>query len=241
MKGLVVVFFALALITLPGCSSVSSEDYNSVTEKCRELELDYERVNSDYVELNDKYNNLCSDYELLKADTESWRLYSEDMKAAEQANAKAEKAEAEARLKTAEETLSALEKEEQRKITEGTVVYEDGYITVSFLGINNCAEWSNREAVTFWIENKTDISLTFFPVCVSLDGVDVGSLMNYVTISPQSKGKVYFLKNFDDLNSDFDNKTPSFVSGSLLVDDMNNTGLFGDRTQYEFSFSNIDV
>lgn len=120
-------------------------------------------------------------------------------------------------------------------------VYDDEFIKVSYAGIEKSAEWSNRESITFLVENKTNVVLTFFPVCVALDGIDVGKLMNYDSISPSSRGKVYFPKDYNSENPEFDNKSPSLVSGSLLVVDMNNTGVLGERKQYEFSFSNIEI
>ena len=119
-------------------------------------------------------------------------------------------------------------------------IYEDEYITAYFEGIGECAEFLNRESIVFVMENKTNIALTFFSVCVALDGVDVGDLTNYSSVSPKSTGKVHFIK-YDKENSNFANKTPSLVSGCILVRDMNDTGELGGDTQYEFSFSNIEL
>lgn len=240
MKKVFLSAILAAVLLVSGCSSgVSQESYNSVVEENSRLLEQNKNLNnskddlsSENEKLNSQNKELLNQLEQLQQETAGWVKLNDTEKQIKQA-------EAEIKLKDTVQTLTEIEKEEKRRLTEGTKVYEDNYITVNFWGIGKCPEFSNKESIIFLVENKTEIPLTFFSDCVSLDAIDVGHLTNYDSVSPKSKGKIYFIK-YDDTNPDFDNKNPSFVSGSLLVRDMNNTGVLG-KVQYEFSFFNINV
>lgn len=212
-------FIAAALagtLLLSGCSGVSQESYNSVVAENEQLKSENSSLKSANTSLSEQNKENESFIETQKQEI------SDLNKKIQQQNDKS--------METSEPI-----------VPKYTKVYSDNFVTVSFCGIEKSAEWSNRESVTFLVENKTNVALTFCPVCVSLDKIDVGKLMNYDSISPQSKGKIYFPKEYDSENPNFDNKTPSIVSGTLLVVDENNTGTLGESRQYEFSFANVEI
>lgn len=222
MKKSIIAAALAAVVLLSGCSGVSQESYNSLVEENERLKSENSSLQSENSSLQSENQKLTIE---VAASDDLLKEYGEKIY------------ELQLQLRSQSESGSQPSPSEPNF----TEVYDDEFVTVSFCGIEKSAEWSNRESITFLVENKTDVSLTFFPICVSLDGIDVGKLMNYDSVSPQSKGKVYFPKEYDSENPNFDNKAPSVVSGSLLVKDMNSTGALGDRNQYEFSFANISV
>ncbi len=110
-----------------------------------------------------------------------------------------------------------------------SVLYDDEYVNISFCGIE---KYSNKECVTYMIENKNDFAIEVWSSTVALDGIDLGEMSGNGNISPKSKGKVYFYK---DDKSNIDNKNPSTVSGSLILNSKGSEKIDG-KTYYEISF-----
>lgn len=246
-----------AVMLLSGCSGVSQDEYNSLLEENSSLssrndelssKLDRQLKNntdkySENKKLSEEYDKLKSEYSSLESQTKDWIEFSDAEKQAEQAradadkiNAEAEKIEAEARLKAANEKLSEAEAAEQRKLTEGTTVYEDIYVKINFLEVGKEYTYGDYCAI-FLVENKTNGVLTIQGECVSLDGEDIGNITMSDPVSPQSKGKIYAS------SSSLKYTKPKIVSGQLRVIDFNQnvfaTG-YSDRS-YNADFVNVSV
>lgn len=237
---------------LSGCSSVSQQEYNSVTstnneliQKCQELENNYNELNEKYKNVNSDYAKLRTEYNDLVCDTAGWATYDEAVKQsklkeanADKMNAEAEENEAEARLKASKEELSQAEAEEQRKLTEGTTVYEDTNVKINYLKTSVNPNYSWYECVVFLIENKTNGVITFQADTISLDGMDIGHISMSDPVSPQSKGYIYA-----DVSDVSLNRSPKTISGQLVVIDFDNTAFstsWKDES-YKASFVNVMI
>lgn len=115
-------------------------------------------------------------------------------------------------------------------------VYDDQFVNISFGGIE---KHSGKDCVTYLVENKTDMTLNIWDATVALDGYDLGEMHGGGDVSPQSKGKVYFYKDDDDTN--IDNKSPSIISGSLVINDTNGKNKLDGERYRHISFSNVAV
>lgn len=266
MKKRVFIALTAACLLLTGCSSgVSQEDYDALVNENSELQEKVtltndinnslsskksaiESENAELKEVNSKLlsenQKLQSDLDDLKNKVKDWLTYSQTQKEAAQAqaesdkiNAEAEKIEAEVRLKTANEQLSQAEAEEQRRLTEGTTVYEDNYVKINFLKSGTHPAYSWYDCVTFLVENKTNAVLTFQAECISIDGMDIGNIIMSDPISPQSKGYIY--AKVDDMSL---NRSPSTISGQLRVIDFDKKVFAeGLKQSYDADFINIVV
>lgn len=237
MKKLFILMMCLSLVLVTGCSpsGISQEEYDALLAENSKLNSDCERI------LMQK-NDLAKELGSFKSEAKEFIDLSETEKQALQAkaeaeriSAEAEKIEAEVRLKSAIKTLSEAEAESQRKLTEGTTVYEDEYVKINYLKISKESTLSNF-SVTFWVENKTNAVLTVQAECISLDGVDIGYIMMSDPVSPQSKGKVYAeakgISNFD----------PSCISGQLRIIDFDKKVFaHGYSNGYNADFINVNI
>lgn len=260
----VAVLLAFTLL-FAGCSSISQEDYNFLKSENSELQAEVNLVNetnsdlcskqsaideendrlksenSDLINENQKLQNELSD---LRKNVADWLTYSQMQKEIEQAqaetdkiNAEAEKVEAELRLKTANEELSQAEAEEQRKLTEGTTIYEDEYVKINYYGTQKEHNYSSAECcVVFLIENKTDGIILFNSDCLSINGMDLGYISMSDRVSPQSKGKIYAQPN-----ENIDGITVNSISGEITVIDPYGEFLLKSWDSYDVKFVNIIV
>lgn len=261
-----VVMLLVASLLLTGCSSISQEEYNSLTSENTELQEKINLVNdinttlsSKKTEIEEENKKLKEENSVLTSDNQKlqselddlhenatgWLEYSQTQKAAAQAqaeadkaNAEAEKIEAEARLKAANEQLSQAEAEEQRRLTEGTTIYEDLNVKINYLKTGKNPRYSWYECVVFLIENKTNGVITFQADSISLDGTDIGDISMSDPISPQSKGYIYA-----DVENVSLNRSPKSISGQLRVIDFDNTAFSTDwRNQsYDALFVNVPI
>lgn len=267
MKKSVFAVMTAVCLMITGCSSgVSQEEYDTLaseisdlkdknealndvynvsSKKYDELKTEYDTIQSENNDLVSENQNLRSELDDLKEKTKDWITYSQTEKDAAQAQAKADKAnaeaeaiEAEARLKAANEQLSQAEAEEQRRLTEGTTVYEDYNVKINYLKTGNNPRYSWYECVVFLIENKTNGVITFQADSISLDGTDIGHISMSDPISPQSKGYIY--ANVENVSL---NRSPKSISGQLSVIDFDNTAFSTDwRNQsYEALFVNVPI
>lgn len=101
------------------------------------------------------------------------------------------------------------------------LLYSDNFVAVSFCGIEKN---SGNDCVVFMVENKNSFAVEVWDSTVAFDGLDLGEMSGRGTISPNSKGKVYFYK---DNQTNIDNKSPSTVGGSLIVNGTNYENLNG--------------
>lgn len=257
MKKSVLAVALVAMVMLSGCSGVSQEEYNSLVaenSRLQEANTSLENENKEaqtrndhlvksYNALQEDYDKLENKYSNLESQTKDWINFSDTEKKAEQAradadksNAEAEKIEAQARLKAANEKLSEAEAIEQRKLTEGTTVYEDKYIKINFLEVGKEYSYGDYCAV-FLVENKTNGVLTIQGECVSLDGVDIGNITMSDPVSPQSKGKVYASSR------GLKYTKPKVVSGQLRVIDFDQN-IFATSyrdNSYNANFVNVAI
>lgn len=260
-----VVMLLVASLLLTGCSSISQEEYNSLTSENTELQEKINLVNDINTALSSKKTEIEEDNKKLKEENSiltsenqklqselddlhenatGWLEYSQTQKAAAQAqaeadktNAEAEKVEAELRLKEANKQLSQAEAEDQRKLTEGTTVFEDSYVKINYLKTGTHPTYTWYDCVTFLIENKTNAVLTFQAECISLDGMDIGNITMSDPISPQSKGYIYAKVSDTSLN-----RSPSTISGQLRVIDFDKKAFAEGWTQsYDADFINVVI
>lgn len=235
MKKLFAFIMCLCLTLVTGCAVVSGEDYNSLLDENSKLISDREKILMEKNELAKEFGAFKSEaqgfIELSQTEQQALQAKAE----AEKMEAEAEKIEAEARLKSAIKMLSDAEAENQRKLTEGTTVYEDEYVKINYLRVAKESSLSNF-SVTFWVENKTNAVLTVQAECISLDGVDIGYITMSDPVSPQSKGKVY-AEARGIINLD-----PSCISGQLRIIDFDKKVFaHGFSTGYNADFININI
>lgn len=235
MKKLFALLICLCLTLVTGCSGISREDYDALLAENSKLESECERILMEKNDLAKELGAFKSETQGFIELTETERQALQAKAEAEKMNAEAEKIEAESRLKSANETLSKAEAESQRKLTEGTTVYEDEYVKINYLNISKESALSNY-SVAFWVENKTNAVVTIQAECISLDGVDIGYIMMSDPVSPQSKGKVYAeargISNFD----------PSCISGQLRIIDFDKKAFaHGLSTGYNADFINVNI
>lgn len=259
-----VVILLVASLLLTGCSSISQEEYNSLTSENTELQEKINLINDINTALSSKKTEIEEDNKKLKEENSiltsenqklqselddlhenatGWLEYSQTQKAAAQAqaeadktNAEAEKVEAELRLKTANEQLSQAEAEEQRKITEGTTIYEDEFVKINYLDIQKEYNYSTSCCVVFLVENKTNSVVIFQSDCLSINGMDLGYISMSDRVSPQSKGKIYAQPR-ENING----ITVNSISGEISVIDPNGEFLSKTWSSYDVKFVNTVV
>ena len=122
-------------------------------------------------------------------------------------------------------------------------IYEDEYVKISYIGFGKGASYpfENRQCLILMVENKTDTVFEFLPRSISLDGIDVGKLSCYEPVSAHSKGKIYLLK-MKDTDNEFENTTPSKITGAIAIKDSLDIGIWGkDEWWYIVSFVDVDL
>lgn len=122
-------------------------------------------------------------------------------------------------------------------------IYEDEYVKISYIGFGKGASYpfENRQCLILMVENKTDTVFDILPRSISLDGIDVGKLSCYESVSAHSKGKIYLLK-MKDTDNEFENTTPSRITGAIAIKDLLDIGIWGeDEWWYIVSFVDVDL
>lgn len=77
-------------------------------------------------------------------------------------------------------------------IANGTIVYDDQYVTIAFDGIYDPEySWSSYVEVKFMVTNKTDYELTFQSDAISFDGISY-QLSGSEDVAPNSTGTISF-------------------------------------------------
>lgn len=123
------------------------------------------------------------------------------------------------------------------------ILFEDKYVKISYVGFGKGASYpfENRQCLILMVENKTDTVFDFLPRSISLDGIDVGKLSCYESVSAHSKGKIYLLK-MKDTDNEFENTTPSRITGAIAIKDSLDIGIWGkDEWWYIVSFVDVDL
>lgn len=112
-------------------------------------------------------------------------------------------------------------------IKQGTVVYDDQYVTISFDKIQEADQnWLCESEAVFIVENKTDFELTFQSEALSFNGISYEVLVGSDSVAPNSTGKVTF---------GFAEEVPTNVSistGAIKVIDFSYE-LFGRELSYD--------
>lgn len=128
--------------------------------------------------------------------------------------------------------LSLNEPAVKNETEQYTLVYEDDYVTISFV---ECGKDSfNDDELVFFVENKTNNQLTFQADAFAIDGFSLGHSSGSDEVAALSKGKVYF-----STKEAFPTNTPSTLTGTIRVIDWDKT-VFGKQS-YDAAFTNIDV
>lgn len=155
------------------------------------------------------YDELRTDYETLSSQTEGWISLSEDEKKikAEIANQEATKLEGDKLAREKAESDKLLE--EQRKATEGIVVYEDELVKINFLK-------ATASGVEFLAENKTNVNITFQADSIAVNGLSTNNITMSDDVMAQSKGIIEARCSIADTNV-------STISGQLRVIDFNDS------------------
>lgn len=224
MKRIFIALSMAACITLTGCSNVSQENYNKLLEENAQFQSKIETLSAEKSALEQTVASLESENAELTADNEILENRNAYLK-----------------QQLAENTDSQSKQEPSANKTVVNI-YEDDYISLSYVGFGTGASYpfEERQCIIFEAENKTDGVIGISPTALSLDGYDVGALLCREKISPQSKGKIYLLKE-SNINLTFDNLNPTKISGSLELYDSNGMGLFpADNSRYH-TISFIDV
>ena len=125
---------------------------------------------------------------------------------------------------------------------KNVAIYDDEYISIKYDGFGKGAAYpfEDRQCLILIIENKTDTVFDFQPQSLALDGIDVGKLVCYDSVSPHSKGKIFILK-MSNTDIDFDNTSPSKITRTIAIQDSSDTGLFGSNYWYTISFIDVDL
>lgn len=114
-------------------------------------------------------------------------------------------------LEELQKEVDPLLAEKNRKLTEGTLIYEDEQVAISYLTV----DYENRWRVVFMVENKTGSELTVQCTSLAMDGLMFdGNIVMSDKVAPSSKGKVYAK-----LSEEPSTQTPSVISGQLRVID----------------------
>lgn len=113
-------------------------------------------------------------------------------------------------LEELQKEIDPLLAEKNRKLTEGTTIYEDEQVTINYLRVE---EDGRKWQVVFWVENKTEKQLTIQDDSIAMDGITLsGSVIMSDEVAPHSKGKVYAT-----LYEEPPTMTPTVISGQLRV------------------------
>ena len=215
MKRYIIALVAAVCVTLTGCSSgISQEEYDSLSSDYNELKGKYDSLSGEYDTLNDEYISQIEEYRDL------FDKYAE--------------------LVAQNETQNK-EQATQSAVIE-TELYDDEYVAISLIGFGKGASYpfENRQCLILSVENKTDAVFDFLPQSLSLDEIEVGKLVCYDSVSPHSKGKIFLLK-MSNTDIDFDNTSPSKITGTIAIQDSSDTGLFGSNRWYTISFIDVDL
>lgn len=131
--------------------------------------------------------------------------------------------------------LSLEEPTVKNETEQYTLVYEDDYVTISFVGCEYGKQFGKQiEQLVFFVDNKSDYPLTFQADTFALDGISLGYSSGSDEIAAKSKGKIRF-----ETNEAFPSMTPSTITGTIKVIDWDQT-LFGELS-YNASFTNVAV
>lgn len=113
----------------------------------------------------------------------------------------------------------------------GVKVYDDKYVTIEFAGCRAPKEndWLKYYYADFNITNKTDVTLTFQPKAISLNGISY-QVSGSEEVAPQSTGKVSFISMDEALPTSGISKT----SGEVNVIDLDKMteNILGDYSYY---------
>ena len=252
MKKIICAFLSAACLMVSGCSAVSEDVYREMMDNNYNLSHDnsnlkseVERLTAENSEQQSKIAELESqlselthneEYNQFIKLTEKQKVIELAKSETDKMNAEAEKMEAEARLKLAKEEFTQAEAEEQRRLTDGVLIYEDDYVKICYMSTGR-AMYGTEEYVNFAVENKTDGVLTFQAECIAINGVDLGYVSMSDDISPQSKGRI---RGRVDVSIP---EVPNTITGQLIVIDFDEKVFATDFTSlsYDVDFINVVI
>ena len=129
-----------------------------------------------------------------------------------------------------EAQASVREQDGLRSAEEAVLIYDDEYVTISFLG---CEKKSGRDYMVFYVVNKTKASLTFDANSMAVNGESLGYIYGIESIAPESKGKIRFKAD-----EQFPTMEPDTISGEIDVYDFSFEVMSGTL---HVPFSNVSV
>lgn len=168
------------------------------------------------------YDELKANHEALTLETDGWRSLNENEKKIKEETAKQEVAKIEADKIAKDKVESEKLLEEKRKVTEGTVVYEDDLVKINFIN-------ATASGVEFLAENKTDVNITFQADSIAINGLSTNEITMSDDVMAKSKGKILARCSITDTDV-------SSISGQLRVIDFNKS-----FKTYEASFVNVVI
>jgi len=121
--------------------------------------------------------------------------------------------------------------EAQATVLANVFIHEDDYVIIEFIGVESSSR--HGAELVFFIENKTDVELTFQSNNFALDGFDVGSTGGSDSIAAQSRGRVRFRER-----DEFPTSSPAMLTGGITVIDFSRTLL---EHSYDVNFVNLEV
>ncbi len=117
-----------------------------------------------------------------------------------------------------------------RSPDDAVLVYDDEYVTISFLG---CEKKSGNDYMVFYAVNKTKASLTFDANSMAINGESLGYVYGIESVAPESKGKIRFKTE-----EQFPTMEPDTISGEIDVYDFSFEVMSGTL---HVPFSNVSV
>lgn len=157
-----VIMLVLGLIV--GSFSYTNK-INEIKKKYELLEWDNERLEKDNKELKEKVKEARPYFALQEAEQEELK------RDAKEKQAKLDK-------QRYEENA-----EKQRKLTEGTTVFENDKVKINF-------KKATPSGMEFLVENKTDVEITIQAGSVAVNGISTDNITMSDHVAPKSKGIV---------------------------------------------------
>lgn len=129
-------------------------------------------------------------------------------------------------------TFESIKDDYTRLEDDGILIHEDGHVNVYYLGFKMK---QGTDYIVFYIDNKTDVELTFQTSTFGIDGESFG-FGGSEQVAAQSKGTIQFFKTSPE--GELPTMEPKKISGTIRVIDFSRTKI---KKSYDVTFSNIEV
>ncbi len=115
---------------------------------------------------------------------------------------------------------------------DGIFIHEDENVNIHYLGLQTKR---GTDYIVFYIDNKTDVELTFQTSTFGIDGESF-EFGGSEQIAAQSKGRIQFFKRSS--KGELPTMEPSKISGTIRVIDLSRSRI---KKSYDIIFSNVEV